>query len=115
MRLIRQSLIRGGLVPPLILVWRTTSNNIGPIDQRRWVFRFLHSGNPSMEGFTCGPKVHLHEDSGGNMLHVKVCNGNSLNDGRGERVVLGRKVVEKDHSTESLGKIQPSLGHLVEE
>ena len=102
---IRQSLIRGGLVPPLILIWRTTSNNIGPIDQRRRVFGFLYSRNTSMERFTRGPKVHLHEYSGGNMLHIKDCNGNGLNDGRCERVVLGRKVVEKDYGTESLGKI----------
>ena len=34
MRLIRRFLVRGGLVPPLILIWRTTSNNVGPIDQR---------------------------------------------------------------------------------
>ena len=105
MRLIRQFLVRGGLVPPLILIWRTASNNIGPIDQGRGVFRFLYGRNLSMEGFTRGPKVHLHENSSGNMLHIKIGNGNGLNDGRGERVVLGRKIVEKDHSTECLGKI----------
>ena len=49
MRLNRRSLIRGGLVSPSILVWRTTSNNISPIDQRRRVFGFLYSRNPSME------------------------------------------------------------------
>ena len=58
-----------------------------------------------MEGFACGPKVHLHENSGGNMLHVEVSNGNCLNDGRGERVIFGREIVEEYHSTESLGKI----------
>ena len=105
MWLIRRSLIRGGLVPPLILIWRTASNNIGPIDQGRGVFGFLDSRDPSMERFSCGPKVHLHENSSGNMLHIKVSNGDHLNDGRGEGVVFRRKVVEKDHSTECLGKI----------
>ena len=51
MWLIRWFLVREGLVPPLILVWRTASNNVGPIDQGRGVFGFLHSRDPSMERF----------------------------------------------------------------
>ena len=97
MWLIRWSLIRGGLVPPLVLVWRTASNNIGLIDQRRGVFRFLNSRNLSMERFTCGLKVHLHEDGSNDMLHIKVGNSNGLNDGRCKRVILRRKIVEEDH------------------
>jgi hypothetical protein len=100
--LIRQSLIRGGLVPPLILVRRTASNNIGPVNQRRRVFRF-HMGDLSMEGFTCGPKVHLHEYARRYMVDIEVGYFEGLNNGRGEGIILVGKVVEKNHSTEGLG------------
>ena len=58
-----------------------------------------------MERFTCGSKVHLHKNGSSDILHVEVGNGNSLNNGRGERVILGRKIVEENHSTECLEKI----------
>ena len=86
--------MRVGLVPPMILVWRTASN-IGPIDQRRGVFRFLHSRDLSMKEFRCDPKVLLHENGSSDMLHIEVGNGNSLNDSKSDRVVIGRKIVER--------------------
>jgi hypothetical protein len=100
--LIRRSLVRGGLVPLLILVRPTTSNNIGPVNQRRRVFGFC-MGNPSIEGFTCSLKVHLHEYARRYMVNIEVGYFEGLNDGRGESVILIRKVVEKNHSTEGLG------------
>jgi hypothetical protein len=100
--LLRRSLIRGGLVPPLILVRRTASNNIGPVDQGRGVFGF-RMGDPSMERFVCGPKVHLHEDARRYVINIKVGYFEGVNDGRGESVILGWKVIEKNHSTEGLG------------
>ena len=100
--------MRVGLVPPMILIWRTASNDICLIDQRRGVFGFLHSRDPSMEGFTCDPKVHLHENGSSDMLHIEVGNGNSSNNSKGERVVLGRKIVEENRSTEDLRKINPN-------
>ena len=47
-----------------------------------------------MEELTCDPKVHLHENGSSDMLHIGVGNGNGLNNSKGERVVLGRKIVE---------------------
>ena len=47
-----------------------------------------------MEEFTCDPKVHLHENGSSDMLHIGVGNSNGLNNSKGERVVLGRKIVE---------------------
>ena len=115
MWLIRPSLIRGGLVSPLILIRRTSSNNISPIDLGRRVFGFLDMGNLSMEGFVCGPKVHLHKNGSSDMLHIKVGNSNALNNGRDKGVIFGRKVIEKDHSAEGFWEIKTSLHHLVEE
>ena len=59
------------------------------------IFRFLRSRDSSMESFTCDSKVYLHENSSSEMLHFEVGNGNSLNDSKGERVVVGRKIVER--------------------
>jgi hypothetical protein len=103
--LIRWSLIRGGLVLLLILIKRTASNNVGPVDQRRRVFGF-RMGDPSMEGFTCGPKVHLHEDARRYVVDIEVGYFEGLNDGRGESIILGWKVVEKNHGTEGLGRLR---------
>ena len=72
--------MRVGLVLPMILIWKTASNDIYPIDQRRGVFRFLHSRDLSMEEFTCDLKVHLHENGSSNVLRVGVGNGNGLID-----------------------------------
>ena len=44
-------LMRVGLVLPMILIWKAASNDICLIDQRRGVFRFLHSMDLSMEKF----------------------------------------------------------------
>ena len=86
--------MRVGLVLPMILIWKTASNDIYPIDQRRGVFGYLHIRDPSMEEFMCDPKVHLHENGGSDMLHIGVGNGNGLSNSKGERVVLVRKIVE---------------------
>ena len=56
----------------------------------------------------CGPKVLLHENGSSDMLHFEVGNGNSLIDSKGERVVLRRKIVEENRSTEDLRKINPT-------
>ena len=61
-----------------------------------------------MEGFTCDPKVLLYENGSSDMLHIGVGNGNGLIDSKGERVVLGRKIVEENRSTEDLRKINPT-------
>ena len=58
-----------------------------------------------MERFTCGPKVNLHENGSSDMLHVEVGNSNGVNDGKGERVILRRKIVAEDHSMKGLWKI----------
>ena len=42
------------------------------------------------------------------MLRFEVSNSNGLNNSKGERVVLGRKIVEENHSTEDLRKINPT-------
>ena len=78
----------------MILIWKTASNDICPIDQRRGVFRFLYNRDLSMEEFTCDQKVHLHENGSSDMLLVEVGNGNSLSNSEGERVVLEKKIVE---------------------
>ena len=103
--------MRVDLVLPMILIWKTASNDICPIDQRRGVFGFLYSRNSSMEEVTCDQKVLLHENGSSDMLHIGVGNGNDLIDNKGGRVVLGRKIVEKKRSTED----QPSLGCVIEE
>jgi hypothetical protein len=72
-------------------------------------------GNPSMEGFTCGPKVHLHEYVRRYVVNVEVGYFEGLNDGRGEGVKFRSKVIEKNHGTEGLGSIETSLSHLVKE
>ena len=62
-----------------------------------------------MEGFSCDLKVLLHENGSGDMLHIEVGNGNGLINSKGERVVLGRKIVEEKRSTEDfLRKINPT-------
>ena len=61
-----------------------------------------------MESFSCDLKVHLHENGSSDMLLVEVGNGNGLIDSKGERVVLGRKIVEENRSTEDLRKINPN-------
>jgi hypothetical protein len=60
-------------------------------------------GNLSMEGFACGPKVHLHEDARRYVVDIKVGYFESLNNSRGESVILRWKAIEKNHSTEGLG------------
>ena len=100
--------MRVGLALPMILIWKAASNDICPIDQRRGVFRFLYNRDLSMEEFTCDPKVYLHENGSSNMLHIGVGNGNGLNNSEGERVVLGRKIVEENRSMEDLRKINPT-------
>ena len=101
--------MRVGLILPMILIWKAASNDIcPPIDQRRGVFGFLHSRDLSMEEFTCGPKALLHENGSSDMLHIEVGNGNGLIDSKGERDVLGRKIVEENRSTEDLRKINPT-------
>ena len=47
-----------------------------------------------MEEFSCDPKVYLHENGSSDMLHIGIGNGNGLSNGKGERIVLGRKIVE---------------------
>ena len=42
------------------------------------------------------------------MLHIGIGNGNDLNNSEGERVVLGKKIVEENRSTEDLRKINPT-------
>ena len=101
-------LMRVGLVLPMILIWKAASNDICPFDQRRGVFRFLYNRDLSMEEFTCDPKVYLHENGSSSMLHIGVGNSNDLNNSEGERVVLGKKIVEENHSTEDLRKINPT-------
>ena len=61
-----------------------------------------------MESFSCDLKVLLHENGSSDMLHIGVGNGNGLIDSKGERVVLGRKIVEENCSTEDLRKINPT-------
>jgi hypothetical protein len=70
------------------------SNNVGPVNQRRRIFRF-HMGNLSMEGFTCGLKVHLHENMRRYVINVQVCYFEGLNNGRGESVILVGKVLRR--------------------
>ena len=61
-----------------------------------------------MESFSCDLKVHLHENGSNDMLHIGIGNGNDLNNSEGERVVLGKKIVEENRSTEDLRKINPT-------
>ena len=61
-----------------------------------------------MESFSCDLKVHLHENGSSDMLHIGVGNSNDLNNSKSERVVLGRKIVEENRSTEDLRKINPT-------
>ena len=68
-----------------------------------------------MEEFTCDQKVHLHENGSSDMLLVEVGNGNGLNNSEGERVVLGRKIVEENRSMEDYEEDQPNLGCVIEE
>ena len=98
--------MRVGLVLPMILVWKTASKDICLIDQEREVFGYLHSRDPSMEGFSCDLEVHLHENGSSDMLHVG--NGNGLINSKGKRVVLGRKIVEEKRSTEDFKEGQPN-------
>ena len=84
--------MRVGLVLPMSLIWKAASNDICLIDQGREVFGYLHSRDPSMEGFSCDLKVLFHENGSSDMLHIGVGNGNGLSEG--ERGVFGRKIVE---------------------
>ena len=42
------------------------------------------------------------------MLHIEVGNGNGLIDSKGERIILGRKIVEEKRSTEDFKEDQPN-------